>query len=43
MLDIGGLSSDQVNAMLKDCIDGRMGVMAAEVKVAVVSFQNIPP
>jgi hypothetical protein len=43
MLDIGGLSSDQVNAMLKDCIDGRMGVMAAEVKVAVVSFQNTPP
>jgi hypothetical protein len=40
MLDMSGLSSDQVQAMQKDCIDGRKGVMAAGVKGATVLFKT---
>ena len=41
-LYIHGLIFDQVQVILKDCIHGRKGAMAAEVK-AVVSFQDTPP
>ena len=33
---------DEVNAIIKDCLDGKFGTVADEVKVAVVSFQDTP-
>ena len=38
---MNGLTSDQVQAMQKDCIDGRNSVMTAGVKVATVSFKTL--
>ena len=42
-IDVRGKSSEEIHAILKDCIDGKYGLMADEVKVAVVSFQDTPP
>ena len=40
--DVHQTSIEEINIILKDCIDGKYGPMADEVKVAVVSFQNTP-
>ena len=39
-IDVHEKSIEEINIILKDCIDGKYGPMADEVKVAVVSFQN---
>ena len=36
-------SKEKVKALLKACDDGEHGVLATEVKVAVLSFQEAPP
>ena len=42
-LDVSGLNKDEICNFLKDCVAGKKGEMAQEIKVAVVSFQNTPP
>ena len=39
-LDIGEKSKEELVKLLKLCVDGKKGVVAAEVKVAVVLFQK---
>ena len=41
-INVASKSSDEVNAIKKDCLDGKFGTVADEVKVAVVSFQDMP-
>jgi len=41
-INAAGKSSDKVNTIMKDCLDGKFGTVADEVKVAVVSFQDTP-
>lgn len=41
--DISGLNKDELKIFLKDCKDGKKGEQAAECKMAVVSFQKVPP
>ncbi|KAL3788099.1 hypothetical protein HJC23_008161 [Cyclotella cryptica] len=41
-IDVSGKSNDEISKVIKDCIDGKYGAMADEVKACVVSFQNTP-
>ena len=41
-INVAGKSSNELNAIMKDCLDGKFGTVADEVKVAVVSFQDTP-
>ena len=41
-IDVRGKSNMEINSILKDCVDGKYGVMANEVKVAGISFQDTP-
>ena len=34
--------NNEVNAIVKDCLDGKYGAVADEVKFAVLSFQDTP-
>ncbi len=42
-LEVGSTNKDDIQAVLKRCLDGEFGDAAAEVKVAVLSFQFTPP
>ena len=42
-LEVGSTDKDDIQAVLKRCLDGEFGDAAAEVKVAVLSFQFTPP
>ena len=41
--DVSGKNKEELKSFLKDCIDGKNGDIAAECKMAVVSFQKVPP
>jgi len=41
-IDVSGKSNDEISKVIKDCIDGKYGAMADEVKSCVVSFQDTP-
>ena len=41
-IPINGLNTDEVKSILKDCIDGKYGPLASEIKVVVISIQNTP-
>ena len=42
-IELEAMTSEQVQDLLKECVDGRYGDMAAEIKVCVISIQNTPP
>ena len=42
-IDVSDKTKDEVIEMLENCIHGKHGAMAAEVKVAVLTFQRSPP
>jgi hypothetical protein len=42
-LEMGSTDKDDIQAVLKQCLDGEFGDAAAEVTVAVLSFQFTPP
>jgi hypothetical protein len=42
-LEVGSTNKDDIQAVLKWCLDGEFGDAAAEVKVAILSFQFTPP
>lgn len=39
---VSGKSQGEITEVLKDCIDGKYGCMADEVKACLVSFQDTP-
>ena len=41
-IDVNGLTPEEVLKLLEECVDGRHGAIADEVKVAVLSYQNTP-
>ena len=41
--DVSGKSKDELKLFLKECVDGKHGPKAAECKIAVISFQRVPP
>jgi len=41
-IDVAGKSPEELNVIIKACLDGYYGNLADEVKVAVVSFQDTP-
>ena len=41
-LNVAGKSSDEVNAIMSVCLDGKFGTVADEVKISVISFQDTP-
>ncbi len=42
-LEVGSTDKDDIQVVLKQCLDGDFGDAAAEVKVTVLSFQFTPP
>ena len=42
-MDVGEKSKKDMVMFLKKCVGGKKGIVSAEVKFAVVSFQKTPP
>ena len=42
-LEIGEKLNEEMETFLKECVYGNTGVVYVEVKVALISFQTIPP
>ena len=40
--DVANLSKEQLVSFLQDCLDGKNGILAGEVKIAIVNFQDTP-
>lgn len=43
VIDVSDKSTDDVKALVKDCLDKKHGDKAAEVKIVVLCFQRTPP
>ena len=42
-MSIPSTDSDDIPQFLRDCLDGKKGELAAEIKICVLSFQGTPP